>query len=174
MLTQLLGGVNVFGIPTDEFLMIKADQDEGTVIPKPTKIYPLWRLTLWMTFDRLLRINVADDPIADKGAPRYTAWDMELLMKFFHGPKEKIGNISIAILLANWLAYQCCYKIFCRSICYSLANRFSLRDILLLSICLPFSRLVLSFRWIIFHSVTMDRDTDLAVVLTIKNGRHSE
>ena len=89
MPTQLLGGVNFFGIPTDEFLMIKADQDEGTVIPKPTKIYPLWGLTLWMTSDLLLRINVADDPIADKGAPRYTAWDMELLMKFFHGPKAK-------------------------------------------------------------------------------------
>ena len=89
ILRYFLGGINFYGIPAlDEFLVASVDQDCQAQIPKPAKVYPLWGLSLWITSD-FLCINSTTFPIADKGAPQYTSWDIEMLMNFFHLLKPK-------------------------------------------------------------------------------------
>ncbi|KAI8896683.1 NUDIX hydrolase domain-like protein [Globomyces pollinis-pini] len=71
-LEAAVGGFSFFGIPIDESY---CEISTGKQVNLTAKKYPLWGLTLWMTSDLLTLMGYS--PIAHKGSPRYSSWDVD-------------------------------------------------------------------------------------------------
>ena len=92
-LKQVVGGISFYGIPIPtDYRHSESDSEMSRAAIQ--KQFPLWGLTLWMTSDLLDLMGYAS--IAHKGSPRYSAFDVNLILKLLSARREEpyLGTVE--------------------------------------------------------------------------------
>jgi hypothetical protein len=120
VLQYVLGGIKFFGIPispTHRTIMGHSSRAKIAI----DRNFPIWGLTLWITSDLITLLGFP--AIANLGAPRYSAPDVEFILSILLGNQRSLGSFLHRETIGYGLEFLTASRI---SIIISLGLRLSL------------------------------------------------